>query len=307
MSGGGSGGYFPSRPSELHKLIDKARATAEQQQLESEVNKLLQDLLTTFNQRDAEKIQEYLKAVEEVLSGSVEMEQFLFGGSVARHTYVDGLSDIDALVILNRKELSGQSPQQVLGHFCGRLKNKLTSDSVNSVEKGTLAVTVNYGDGTQLQLLPAVRLGTRVEIPTRDGKGWKETNPKAFQRALTRANKRLDLSLVPTIKLVKSIVSGFPEQKRLSGYHLEALAIDAVKGYRGQKTPKALLVHVLEHASKRVLSPIQDVSGQSRIVDSYLGVKNSVERQVAADALASVSRQLRAAKTIDQWKVILVG
>ena len=79
------------------------------------------------------------------------------------------------------------------------------------------------------------------------------------------------------------------------------IAVEAVKGYRGEKTVKALLLHVLQDASKRILRPIRDITGQSRVVDSYLGKEDSTKRRIAADALASVARRLNAAKSVDQW------
>jgi len=303
---GGSGGrYFPKRTDALQKRIERARQTAERQRLDSDVSKFLQDVLTTFNQRDAEKVQEYLGKIMEILGEGAQVEQFLFGGSVAKHTYVDGLSDVDALVILDRADLAGKSPEAVLKAFHKQLQDGVTYDIVQSVEKGKMAVTVTHQDGTEVQLLPALRVGGKVAIPDATRGEWKETNPKAFQRALSKANERLSHSLVPTIKLVKSIISGFSKQKRLTGYHVESLALDAAKGYRGARTGKALLVHVLESASKRVLRPIRDVTGQSRVVDSSLGRSNSPDRRLVADALASVARRLNAATSLDQWKAVI--
>lgn len=305
--GGSGGGYFPSRPDRLHSLIEKARESAEQQRLDTNIHGVLQDLLTTFNERDSEKIQEYLSKIKEILGKTVEVETLLFGGSVAKHTYVDGLSDVDALIILDREDLAGQSPEEVLNIFHKSLQDQLTYDKVKSVEKGSMAVTVIYRDGTEIQLLPAIHTGGKVFISSTRSKEWNETNPKAFQRALTKANQGLNSALVPTIKLIKSINDGLPEQKRLMGYHIESLAVEAAKRYHGAKTVKGLLTHTLEHASKRVLSPIRDVTAQSRTVDSYLGKARSTKRRVIADALASIVRKLDAATSADQWKTIVEG
>jgi len=302
--GGGGGSYFPRAKTDLKKLIQDSKNDADRERLDSDLNKLLRELLASY-ERDPEKIQERLDKIADILKDEANMEKFLFGGSVAKHTYVDGLSDVDALVILDREDLVGKSPTEVLNVFHKSLQDRLTYDKVKSVEKGTMAVTVVYRDGMEIQLLPAIRTGVKVIIPSAGAKEWKETNLKAFQKALTRANERMSSSLVPTIKLVKSLNDGLPEQKRLTGYHIESLGVEAVKGYRGSKTSKALLMHILDRASKRVLSPIQDVTAQSRIVDSYLGRANSVKRRVVADALVSIARKLNAAKTIDQWKAIL--
>jgi hypothetical protein len=304
--GSGGSSYFPRASSDLEKLIRDSKMDADRKRLDSDINRLLRKILASY-ERDPQKVQDCLEKIGDVLRDEADMESFLFGGSVAKHTYVDGLSDIDALVILRREDLAGKSPQAVLNSFYQSLQDRLTSDLVLSVEKGKMAVTVTFRDGTQIQLLPALRVGTKVAIPTSTTRAWNEINPKAFQRMLTQANQRLNNSLVPTIKLIKSIIASFPEQKRLTGYHVESLAVEAVKGYRGEKTVKALLVHILEDTCRRVLSPVRDVTGQSRVVDSYLGGANSTERRIVADALASVVRKLNAATSVDQWKAYLEG
>jgi len=302
--GGGGGGYFPQPKPDLEKLIQQAKKEADRERLDSDVNQFLREILASYA-RDPDKVKQYLEKVGEILKNEADMEQFLFGGSVAKHTYVDGLSDVDALVILRREDLAGKSPQAILNTFHKSLQDRLPYDSVKSIEKGKLAVTVTYRDGTEIQLLPAIRVGGRVAIPNVGAKGWNETSPKAFQQSLTKANERLHSRLVPTIKLAKSIIAGFPKQRRLTGYHVESLAIEAVKGYRGPRTPKALLIHIFNDASIRVLRSIRDLTGQSRAVDSYLGKSDSTERKLAANALAGVARRLNAAMSIDQWKAIL--
>ncbi|MFX0201000.1 MAG: CBASS oligonucleotide cyclase [Candidatus Hodarchaeota archaeon] len=302
--GGGRGSYFPRAKKDLEKLIWDSKKDADRERLDSDVNKLLREVLASC-ERDPAKVQERLDNIADVIKDEANMERFLFGGSVAKHTYVDGLSDVDALVILNREDLTERSPVEVLDIFHKSLQDRLTYDEVKSLEKGGMAVTVVYRDGMEIQLLPAIRTGPKVIIPSAGSKGWKEIDPKAFQKALAKANERVNCALVPAIKLVKSINAGMPEQKRLTGYHIESLGVEAVKGYRGAKTVKALLTHILHHASKGVLNPIQDVTGQSRIVDAYLGEQNSTKRRVVADALASIVRKLNAATTADHWKAIV--
>lgn len=302
--GGGGASYFPESKPDLEKLVQQSKKDADAKRLDSDVNQALREILASYV-RDPERVQDYLEKIGEILGDEADLEQFLFGGSVAKHTYVDGLSDIDALVILKREDIGDTSPQDILDQFEKALQDKLTFDVVEKVERGRMAVTVTYRDQTEIQLLPAVRVGTKVLIPNAGAEGWKETRPKIFQRALSNANQRLNEYLVPTIKLVKSIVSGFPEHKQLPGYHVESLALEVVKGYRQAKTPKALLMHIVEQAASRVLRPVNDMTGQSRIVDSYLGNANSTERKAVSQTLAGVSRRLKAATTVDQWKAIL--
>jgi hypothetical protein len=303
MAGGGGGRYTGPTSDAMQRMIDLAKER-ERQRLDADVNELLQKLLARFNDRDTEAISEHRAFIGETLSDVAEIEAVLLGGSVGKHTAVDGISDVDALVILDRADLVGKSAQSMLDSFQKILNQSLPRSEVKSIEKGRLAVTVTYHEGPEIQLLPALRSRQTISIASADGKGWIDTNPKVFQREFTRANRQLNQSLAPAIKLMKSIASDFPKQKQLTGYHIEAIALDAAKDYQGAKTPRAFLLHLLGHAADRVLKPIADVTGQSRHVDSYLGKANSIERRNISQALAGMKRRLEAATTVSQWRAV---
>src|SRR5437879_5078076 len=121
--GGSGGGRYSGPPSEpILRKIERAREQ-ERLRVEGEVNALLQRLLADFNDRPTETISERLAELQSCLSGEVEIDKILFGGSVAKHTDVTGLSDVDALVILNRQDLAGKPPQVVLEAFAQTLKD----------------------------------------------------------------------------------------------------------------------------------------------------------------------------------------
>jgi hypothetical protein len=305
MAGGGGASYFPTRPDRLQGLIKKTLEETEQKSLEVDVNEYLQQLLAKMNERDSERTQRYIEEIHGILGQELEIEKFLFGGLVAKHTFVDGLSDVDALVVMNKKELEGRSPHEVRKDFFDSLDAGLTRDKVTSLDQGTMAVTVRYADGTEIQLLPALRRGREICIADEAGTRWKSINPKAFHRELTRANTRLNSALIPTIKLAKSILSVLPEALRPTGYHVEALTLETTKGYRGPKTVKSILMHVLTAASSRVLSPIADITNQSVTVDAHLGKKNSDLREKLSLGIASIARRVNAASTLDRWKEIV--
>lgn len=306
MAGGGSGGpsYFPSRPIRMRRLIEETVEDTEQKNLDVDVNEYLNKLLAKMNDRNPDRVREYLDEIARILGEEREIDKFLFGGSVAKHTFVDGLSDVDALVVLDRANLD-QTPAEVLKSFFASLDETLTRDKVRSVTVGKLAVTVTYVDDTEIQLLPAIRRGKEISIADTSGTEWKAVFPKAFQRELTRGNERLSNNLVPAIKLAKSILSDLPGEIRPTGYHVESLSVETTKGYRGPKTVKSLLLHILTAASSRVLDPIADLTNQSRHVDAYLGKKNSEQRQKLSLSLAAVARRLNAAPDVDRWKEII--
>ncbi len=302
-SGGGSGRYTgPSSPT-IETRIQQAKEK-EQQRLDFDVNAFMADILGKFNGRDRELTAERLGQIETVLSDRVQMDRILLGGSVAKHTEVDGISDVDALVVLDRPDLRGATAAVVRQALFDALNDSLPRGEVADITVGTLAVTVTYRDGMEIQLLPAVKSGRTIAIPSGHGGSWNETSPAAFHRELSQANERLRYGLVPAIKLLKAIVARFPEQKRLSGYHLEALAVDAAKRYTGAATPRALLLHLLDHASTRVREPLPDKTGQSRNVDAYLGGANSLARRNVALTFDGMKRRLNAATTVSEWKAV---
>ncbi|MCE5187412.1 MAG: nucleotidyltransferase [Planctomycetaceae bacterium] len=304
--GSGGGGFFPSKPRGVDDLLRQTQEDDAERELNSEVNQFLQELLADVNSRDVRKTQQQLEDIQEIVGKEVQLEGFLFGGSVAKHTYVDGLSDIDVLAIVNKEKWLKKNPEQILRILHRYLEDKLTADKVASVEKGRLAITVNYHDGTQIQVLPAIRSGEKVFI-NKPGGGWNETTPGTFRTALTRMNSKLQNMVIPTIKLAKAIIANLPEQKQTSGYHTESLAIEVFKDYKGPCTGKAMLQHYFENAGPRILASIKDITNQSRIVDSYLGAENSVQRKVVADGYGSISRRLNGLYTLDQWKKVFEG
>jgi hypothetical protein len=308
MGGGGGGGSFsrPIDPSEIRKDLAKAQDAAKRRDYDAQVSKLLDSILTAANQRDASAIEKHLSEISTALSAEIEGTiNFLFGGSVAKHTFVDGISDVDTLVILNDTNLKSKSPSEVLTHFAKELKDRFPK---TKIDIGNLAVTVKFGD-IDVQLLPALKTtGDKLKIPGSDKKSWLTINPKAFTDKLTAANKNLDGRLIPTIKLAKSIMSNLPESHQLTGYHTEALAAEIYDGYKGDKGSKALLAHFFTSAPEKVLTPLKDATGQSREVDSYLGAAGSTKRAEVASVLGRIGRVMKAADDLlstEPWKKLL--
>jgi hypothetical protein len=307
MGGGGGGAFINRTPDELRNLVRKAEEKTASVAFEAGLAKTLGNLLGHANARDVETARERLDAVKTALKDSLEgsFDQ-LFGGSVAKHTYVDGLSDIDSLVLINDSGLHGDSPQHVLAQMERILRRKLRGRA--EVSHGRMAVTIDYGDGMVIQLLPAVRGDDgRVHVPSSRRDGWSRINPVAFHEALTRRNNECSGKLVPTIKLAKAIVGQLPEAQRLSGYHMESLGIGAFRNYEGEKTTTAMLPTFFERARELVLSPIKDSTGQSVHVDGYLGPANSEARQAASHLFGRLARRMRnatAAGSMAQWQAL---
>ena len=305
MAGGGGSSRYPGPADRsIEERIQQAREQ-EQQRLDFDVNNLLTDILADFNGRDRDLTTRRLDDIKSILGDWVEVDKVLYGGSVAKHTEVDGISDVDALVLLDRADLRGANAAQVREAFFKAISDELPRHDVDDIRQGKLAVTIRYRDGMEVQLLPAVKQGNMIAVPSGTGGSWSITEPRSFRDKLVSANERLGGGLVRAIKLMKAAVSKLPEQQRLKSYHLEALAVEAARNYAGSTTPRAVLLHLLENASDRVLTPIRDRTGQSKTVDDYLGAAGSLERRNVALGLDSLRRRLAAATTAAEWKAAL--
>jgi hypothetical protein len=305
---GGSGSFFGrANPEKLAKQIRKAEEKSQDQQYISDVNHIITDMLGAANTRDAEMIQGHLDTIKAALSkdivGTVDA---LFGGSVAKHTYVDGLSDIDTLILLDKSEIANKSPQEAKAYFFERLRERFPKTEIT---QGTLAITVKFKD-CEIQLLPALKHGDGYKIPDSNGKEWSRINPMQFASELSKVNRECGGKVIPTIKLAKSIISNLPEERRLSGYHVEALAIKVFNKYKGDLTPKAMVEHFFTKSADYVLTPIKDKTGQSIHVDDYLGRKESLERHIISSSIGRIARRManaNGARSVELWKNIFEG
>jgi hypothetical protein len=305
--GGSGGGFFYGRiePAELARQVRESEHAVDDQTFQAAVNDHLSQALGEANNRDVEGIQRILDRVKRDLSTEFEdTVEIMFGGSVAKKTYIEGLSDVDALVLLNHSQIAGETPANVKSIFAERLRSRFGRDCVT---EGQLAVTLKLEDKL-IQLLPAMREGDVFKISNEKGSGWATIRPRKFAEKLSAVNRELDGKLVPTIKLAKGIIASLPEQQQLTGYHCESLAINVFRGYTGERTTKAMLRYLFENASNHVLAPIRDSTGQSVHVDEYLGEENSLQRRIAADALGRIGRRMAnadASASVELWKEIV--
>lgn len=306
MGGSGGGGAWGGMSAE--EVANQVRAAQERTvdaTYEAECNAYLASLLPAINDRDTAAVNRYLDQIATTLERQLEGDlELLLGGSVAKHTYVDGLSDVDALVLIDESELADASPAGVRHYIAERLQARFRSIPV---EVGRLAVTLHFPD-ISVQLLPALRQGDRLRIPEPTGRGWSEIRPREFARVLTATNHAQGGKVVPTIKLAKSLLAGLPEAHRVSGYHVESMAVEVFQGYEGPRSLRAMLRHFFDQASQRVLSPIVDRTGQSVHVDDDLGPANSPARLLRAAAFSRVGRQIAnadASGDVAAWKDLL--
>lgn len=308
--GGGGGSFFSRSREEYKRDLDDIKQRTLDADFERDVDSLLRDRLAEANPRDVEKHNEYLDEIQECIESDNEgIIELKFGGSVKKHTYVDGLSDVDILVLINKSELSDSSPHEALAYIAESLKGKLKN--VERIEVGTLAVTITYKDGTQIQLLPALKHGDGFRIPDAKRDAWSQViRPDKFASKLTEVNESCGGKVVPSIKLIKGINSQLPEDQQLSGYHIESLAIEIFKSYPNDKPskPKEMIKYFFQMAQEKVKQPIKDKTGQSIHVDDYLGPENSPQRLRTSYTLSRISTRLKSAdsaRSIEEWESIL--
>ncbi len=304
---GGTGGFLKDKDiDEMQRKIRESEEKTDSEAFETKVSAEIDTLLVNYNNRDTNAIKSHIdnivKAIQKEIEGTCNI---IFGGSYQKHTYVDGLSDIDSLVLLNNSELINKTPNEVLKYFSDILKERFPE---SKIEIGKMAVTIHFKDGKEIQLLPAVKSGDEFKISNSSGDKWSKIKPRNFTNKLTETNKKNNDKMIPTIKVVKAINSYLPKSKQLTGYHIESLAIEAFKTYSGEKNTKKMLQHFFEKAKDLVKSPIKDKSGQSVNVDEYLGRKNNINRKQISLILDRISRRMKNANSsasVDQWMEIL--
>jgi predicted nucleotidyltransferase len=299
---GASGQGDPGDHQDVDAVRREVRKLLRRPGLDAELNWFLAAQVATFENRDTELAQRRIDAIEEALGNAVNVERLLFGGSVAKHTYVDGLSDIDALVVLHEP---AASPHDLVIRFTKALRGRLGRGDVLGVSAGRLAATVTYRDGSQIQLLPAVERDGQVAIASLANASWRYIRPLAFAAKLVEVNEANGRAVVPTIKLAKAAIQGLPEGRRLSGYHIEAIAVAAFTDYRGSRDRVSMLQHLISHATQAVLQPTRDVTGESDHIDAHLGPADSAERWAVSASLRRLAAQLSNATSVRDYRNLI--
>ena len=265
-------------------------------------NRWCEELLATYTRIDQQAVARHLESLRNSLrQAGNHVVQTIFGGSVRRGTDMAGLSDVDALLIVDESSLRNRPPTEVIAYVRDVIRSQISFSIFGTVTTGGLAVTVNYSDGTEIQLLPAIRTSTGgVRIAEPGSTGWSNVvRPERFAEELSSVNRANDGRITPTIKLAKAMAGCHitRQDKKISGYHMESLAIDAFRNYGDSQDPKSMLIHFLGHSIEAVMRPIADSTGQSRHVDEYLGPAQSKRREGARTHFGQMRAKVRSCST----------
>ena len=291
-------------PDELRRKIREAELTAADRMFSPKLSERLGQLLSRVNNRDDVKLSGRLDEIKSVLKDELATEFVLkFGGSAAKHTYVDGLSDVDMLLVLKG---DAEAPRTILDRISAELAGRLGNRA--KISTGRIAVTLTYSDQDEVQLVPAVQIGNKIHVPRWSKNEWSPIDPLKFQKGLTKRNEECGQKLIPTIKLAKSINATLPENQQMSGYHIESMAIAAFRNFSGPKTVDKMLPYFFQRMADLVKSPMRDSTGQSVHVDSSLGKANSEGRTRLSQMIDRLARKMEnatAAQSLTQWNAIL--
>ena len=265
---------------------------------EDKFNRYCEQLLVQYKRRNTKAVERHLRGVCDILRQEGDhVVQTKFGGSVQKGTYVTGLSDVDVLLIVNQSSLKNKPPSKAIAYLRDSIRQRLPK---NPVKAGKLAVTVNYADKTEIQILPAIRTTDGFRIANPGSAKWSNVvHPDRFVYRLIEVNNACGGRVVPTIKFAKAMAECFikDSSEKISGYHMESLAIDAFAGYEGELDSRSMLVHFLEHSVKAVKTPIKDLTGQTKHVDQYLGRAESKLRKGASTRFGQMRSKVNSCRT----------
>ena len=265
-------------------------------------NKYCDQLLVQYKRRNTKAVTRHLRSVCDILNHEDDhVVQTKFGGSVQKGTYVAGLSDVDVLLMVNQSSLKNRPPSKVIAYVRDTIQQRLPK---NPVSAGRLAVTVSYADKTELQILPAIRTTDGFRIADPGSSKWSNViHPDRFVDRLIKINNACGGRVVPTVKLAKAMADCVikDSSRKISGYHMEALAVGAFASYEGELDPKSMLVHFLGHLIKAVMTPIKDPTEQTSHVDGYLGQAKSKPRNVASTQFGQMRSKVNACRTREEF------
>jgi predicted nucleotidyltransferase len=246
-----------------------------------------------YSPEEREHVQDIIDEVHECLKESLgdRITRFDVAGSFSKHTEVRGLSDVDIQLSIG-DEYSEYTPLQVRRILKKVLRNKIKNAKIHN---GDMALTLRY-KGIDIQLIPVIpEKGGKVRVPKNDNNWSKPTDQKVFKKELDnlyssyqRDPRDMVYRVQKVIKVMKEIENRRSPEMRLPGYYIENLVYYALRDGKCKRdaTSGVLLKHCYEFASKQILLRTDEMSGQSRYVDSCLNSKQTQNRNKISQELS---------------------
>ena len=255
---------------------------------------MFKDALAQINQIDTEALNLHKEEIFQALKSTFEEADGLRGGgSYSQHTYVNGISDIDMLFVLDAfsssKIPNKENSKAVLADMERRLRQRLPNTEIKS---GRMAVTIKFSDGLEVQVLPAFRYHSGYRVPDYRGAGWTIARPNIFTKLLQQRNKEMGGQLVPCIKLAKQICEN--QGLEVKSYHLSNMAVKAFEQYAGPRSHEDMLRHLFNKAKELTATRMRDITGQGAYVDNYL--TRNAQRIALAQQLGAIEQKIARAE-----------
>ena len=95
-------------------------------------NEYCEALLAQYTRKNTQTVTQRLVSLCGFLRQKGDVVQTMFGGSVRKGTYVTGLSDIDALLIVNQSSLMNQIPASVIESVRETIQHRLRQNTVSA-------------------------------------------------------------------------------------------------------------------------------------------------------------------------------
>src|SRR6478609_5763406 len=160
--GGSGGGFWAGKPGKFADAIREAHQATGADAYEAEVAQFLSEVLAAVNSRDVDTIARHVESIRRALNDDIDGAiDLLFGGSISRRTYVDGISDVDALVILDRARFDTDDPELVCAYLGQRMTDRFPR---GNVARDGFAVSVWFGE-LKVELVPVLRTPSGVALP----------------------------------------------------------------------------------------------------------------------------------------------
>ena len=260
--------------------------------LSESIQSTLDQHQTPEPKRDREKHMQYRNEAEDAINEGIEGSvNIVYAGSVAKGTYVEGISDVDNHVCINDTSLERMKPSEVKAYICQQLA-KLPN--VKSATETSKTVTVTYKDGTEMQFVPVIK--TKNGYRVADGNRWSNVvYENRFKRDFQRTNKKCGGRLTALVRFLKKENADNPKSQRMSGHHIEVMANRIFKSAPASKTHDVgtMSVYYHQHASRHIRHRMRDVTGQYTYVDKRsLGGPDSESRRALSRRFASRARRM---------------
>lgn len=239
-------------------------------------------------------------------------------GSFERGSAIRTLSDIDLLVVVQRKEVAWGNDQKSSGTVLGNFRSSLIERFQNTaIGRDGQAVVIDFGDGSHpVDVVPAFyeRNGGQYNHPIYsipDGAGgWMETSPTSHNKYIQVANALAASHLIPLAQIFKywcaSRSSGVP----ISGFHTEMLLAETnlAAGVRTYSQKFFVLLALLAERQCAALNDPIQISGRIAACSTEAKRRQALSTVYEAAAHAKAAFQAEQSENTQeawrQWNIV---